>query len=90
MIFGAGKLAHVLEDRGWSRITPGQQIAGDVGVCFDADPTPPGADHVYLVTSTSGPDQMMVADNQRDTDAPHVRFASGHGKTDTEYFLRAT
>lgn len=90
MIFGAGKLAHVLEDRGWSRITPGQQIAGDVGVCFDADPTPPGADHVYLVTSTSGPDQMMVADNQRDTDAPHVRFASGHGKTETEYFLRAT
>lgn len=89
MTWGAGKLAHVLADRGWTRIAVGKQISGDVGVCFDNDPTPAGADHIYLVVSTSGPDEMMIADNQRTADAPHVRFATGHGKTPTEYFLRA-
>jgi hypothetical protein len=89
MTWGAGKLAHVLADRGWSRITVGSQKAGDVGVCFDNDPTPAGADHIYLVVNTFGPDEMMIADNQRTEDAPHTRFASGHGKTPTEYFLRA-
>ncbi|MCX5512000.1 hypothetical protein C3941_08005 [Kaistia algarum] len=89
MIWGAGKLAQVLKDRGWSQIAVGKQIPGDVGVCFDNDPTPAGADHVYLVVGTTGPDEMMIADNQRTTDAPHARFATGHGKTPTEYFLRA-
>lgn len=89
MTLGAGKLAHILRDRGWTRIDVGNQQPGDVGVCFDNDPTPVGADHVYLVVSTSGADEMMIADNQRTTDAPHVRFASGQGKTPTEYFLRA-
>ena len=89
MTWGAGKLAHVLADRGSSEITVGGQRPGDVGVCYDNDPTPPGADHVYLVVGPSGPDEMLVADNQRKTDAPHTRYASGHGKTPTEYFLRA-
>jgi hypothetical protein len=90
MTFGAGKLAQVIADRGWTRIAVGSQRPGDVGVCFDNDPTPAGADHVYLVVDTSGPDEMMIADNQRRTDAPHTRFASGRGgKTPTEYFLRA-
>ncbi|WP_449433777.1 glycoside hydrolase domain-containing protein [Pseudomonas putida] len=89
MTWGAGKLAHVLADRGWSKVAVGGQKAGDVGVCFDNDPTPAGADHIYLVVDTFGPDEMMIADNQRTKDAPHTRFASGNGKTPTEYFLRA-
>ncbi len=89
MTFGAGKLAHRIADRGWSRIHVGSQAPGDVGVCFDNDPTPAGADHIYLVVATNGPDEMMIADNQRTADAPHKRFASGKGKTPTEYFLRA-
>ena len=89
MTWGAGKLAHVLAERGWSEIAVGSRRLGDVGVCYDNDPTPPGSDHVYLVVGTSGPDEMLVADNQRKTDAPHTRYASGRGKTPTEYFLRA-
>ncbi|WP_133303178.1 SH3 domain-containing protein [Cupriavidus lacunae] len=89
MTLGAGRLAHLLIDRKWKRISVGSQQPGDVGVCFDNDPTPAGSDHVYLVITTDGKDQMMVADNQRTTDEPHIRFASGHGKTPTEYFLRA-
>ncbi|WP_421381000.1 glycoside hydrolase domain-containing protein (plasmid) [Paraburkholderia sp. DD10] len=88
MTWGAGKLAHVLADRGWSKVGVGSQRAGDVGVCFD-NTSPPGADHIYLVIAASGPDEMMIADNQRTADAVHERFASGHGKTATEYFLRA-
>jgi hypothetical protein len=90
MTFGAGKLAQRLKDRGWTRVDVGSQIAGDVGVCFDNDPTPEGADHVYLVIETLGRDEMSIADNQRTADATHKRFASGAGgKTPTEYFLRA-
>ncbi|KAB7643920.1 hypothetical protein [Polymorphobacter fuscus] len=89
MTFGAGKLAHILTERNWRRVPCGQQAPGDVGVCFDNDPTPVGADHVYLVIETLGPDRMMIADNQNPKDAPHERFTSGRGKTPTEYFLRA-
>jgi len=89
MTWGAGKLAHVLADRGWSKVNVGSQRPGDVGVCFD-NTSPPGSDHIYLVISASGPDEMMIADNQRTDDAVHERFASGHDKTPTEYFLRAT
>lgn len=91
MTFGAGKLVQRLKDRGWARVERDFQVAGDVGVCFDNDPTPAGADHVYLVVETLGGDEMLIADNQRATDAPHRRFASGAGgKTPTEYFLRAS
>lgn len=89
MTWGAGKLASIIAARGWTRISVGSQKAGDIGVCFDNDPTPSGADHIYLVVQTLGEDEMMIADNQRTKDEPHVRFASGHGKTPTEYFLRA-
>lgn len=87
--WGAGKLAHLIAERGWTKIAVGKQIPGDVGVTFDNDPTPAGADHIYLVVETLGPDEMMIADNQRTVDKPHARFASGKGKTPTEYFLRA-
>jgi hypothetical protein len=86
---GAGNLAHMLKQRGWQRIEVGGQQAGDVGVTYDNDPTPPGADHIYLVIETRGLDEMLIADNQNKVDAPHTRFASGKGKTPTEYFLRA-
>jgi hypothetical protein len=90
MILGAGALARAIERRGWQRIEVGDQRPGDVGVTFDHDPTPPGADHIYLVVERLGDDEMMVADNQRRRDEPHSRFASGRGgKTPTEYFLRA-
>ncbi len=87
--WGAGKLAHLLAERHWTRISVGKQMPGDVGVTFDNDPTPAGADHIYLVVETLGPDEMMVADNQRKVDKLHSRFANGKGKTPTEYFLRA-
>jgi hypothetical protein len=89
MTRGGGRLARAIERRGWHRIAVGSQQPGDVGVTFDNDPTPPGADHIYLVVKTNGPDEMLIADNQRSSDAPHTRFASGHGKTPTEFFLRA-
>jgi hypothetical protein len=89
MTWGAGKLAHRLSDRGWAKVTVGHQQPGDVGVCYDNDPNVGGADHIYLVVGAVGTDEMMIADNQRTTDAPHRRFASGQGKTPTEYFLRA-
>lgn len=80
---GAGKLARIIERRGWKRVPVGQQAPGDIGVTFDNDPTPSGADHVYLVIETRGDDEMMIADNQRPSDAPHRRFASGKVKTPT-------
>jgi len=85
----AGKLAKQIEARGWKRVPVGEQQPGDVGVTYDHDPTPPGADHIYLVVAVKGKDEMIIADNQRKTDATHSRFASGKGKTPTAYFLRA-
>lgn len=88
MILGAGKLARTIEGRGWKRISVGSQQAGDIGVTFDQG-TPPGADHIYLVLSvdSTDSDKMRIADNQ--DKEPHSRYASGYGKTATEYFLRA-
>jgi hypothetical protein len=85
----AGKLAAKIKARGWSVVPVGKQQPGDIGVTYDRDPTPPGADHIYLVIETKGADEMIIADNQRKTDATHNRFASGKGRTPTEYFLRA-
>jgi hypothetical protein len=90
MTFGAGALAQRLAQRGWRQIAVGRQVPGDVGVTFDNDPTPAGADHIYLVVRTIDADKMEVADNQRTQDALHTRYASGHGKTPTDYFLRAS
>ncbi|WP_313539881.1 peptidoglycan-binding protein [Sphingomonas sp.] len=88
MIAGAGKLAATLEKRGWRRVAVRQQQPGDIGVCFDNDHAIPGSDHVYLVVERIDEDAMMISDNQAGT-APHHRFATGRGKTPTEYFLRA-
>ncbi|EJL37550.1 hypothetical protein PMI01_00628 [Caulobacter sp. AP07] len=85
---GAGKLAARLGPggRGWDRVAVGGQRAGDVGVTVD-NTAPAGADHIYLVVERVDADEMVIADNQ----APnrHARFASGQGKTRTDYFLRA-
>jgi len=91
LTFSAGKLASTIAARGWSRIDVGGQAAGDVGVCFDNDPTRSGADHIYLVVQRIDDDQMQIADNQQDNNMPHARSASGkpNGKTPTKYFLRA-
>ncbi|MDI4231494.1 hypothetical protein OZ411_01530 [Bradyrhizobium sp. Arg237L] len=91
MTLGAGKLAMRLggNDRGsrhWKRIRVGEQRAGDVGVTFD-NTSPAGADHVYLVVERVDSDKMVIADNQ--APKPHTRYASGRGRTATEYFLRA-
>lgn len=86
MILGAGKLAQCIEKRGWIRIEVGKQQAGDVGVTFD-NCEPSGADHIYLVLEAIDDDKMLIADNQKNV--PHSRYASGYGKTRTEYFLRA-
>jgi hypothetical protein len=88
MTLGAGKLAHILRDqRGWQKVAVGQQQPGDVGVTYDENSIP-GADHIYLVIGRIDKDEMIIADNQ--ATVPHHRFASGKGKTATEYFLRAT
>jgi hypothetical protein len=86
MTLGAGKLAHILKSRGWNQIDVGQQAPGDVGVAYD-EAKIPGVDHIYLVVSTIDKDEMIIADNQ-DT-VPHHRFATGHGKSPTAFFLRA-
>ena len=86
--FGAGNLARYIEKTlKWRRINVGQQEPGDVGVCRDDDPTPPGSDHVFFVTKRVDDDEMMIVNNQ-ESFAPHARFASGFGgKTPVEYFL---
>lgn len=86
MTLGAGKLAHILKSRGWTEIDLSKQAPGDVGVAFDEGKIP-GIDHIYLVVRTIDDDEMIIADNQ-DT-VPHHRFATGHGKSPTGYFLRA-
>jgi hypothetical protein len=87
----AGQLAKKIKLRGWQKIALGEQSPGDVGVTFDHDPTPPGADHIYLVIAVhAGGDKMTIADNQGAPDVIKTRYASGQGgKTPTEYFLRA-
>ncbi|MEA3044363.1 MAG: hypothetical protein QOH47_2201 [Sphingomonadales bacterium] len=88
----AGQLARLIEKRGWQRVPLGKQRPGDVGVTKDNIPTPPGADHIYLVIEVKADgDEMIIADNQGkpDPDVTHRRFASGKGKTATDYFLRA-
>lgn len=86
MTLGAGKLAHIIKHRGWAEIEVGQQVAGDIGVTFDEGGNP-GADHIYLVVQTIDENEMIISDNQATN--PHRRFASGKGKTPTDYFLRA-
>ena len=88
MILGAGHLAEGLKDRGWKEVSVGDQEPGDVGVTFDNEPSIPGADHIYLVVRVIDDDEMLIADNREST--IHTRFASGRGRTPTEYFLRAT
>lgn len=88
MILGAGKLATTIKARGWKKISVGNQQAGDIGVTFDQG-SPAGADHIYLVLSVdaNNSDKMLISDNQ--DNEPHSRYASGYGRTPTEYFLRA-
>jgi hypothetical protein len=83
---GAEALASILKKRGWDRIDVGHQQPGDVGVTISNKP-PAGADHIYLVVQVHNSDRMTIADNQAPD--PHERYASGRGKTRTEYFLRA-
>jgi hypothetical protein len=85
---GAGALGKYLEKtRGWTRVKVRGQKPGDVAVCFDKT-KPPGADHIYLVVKCIDNDEMLIADNQTKY-CPRTRYASGHGQTAVEYFLRA-
>lgn len=88
MTLGAGRLAYRLrDDRGWAKVAVGSQASGDVGVTYDEGGNP-GADHIYLVVHVISKDEMLISDNQ--DQVTHHRFASGKGRTPTEYFLRAT
>lgn len=86
--YGAGKIANYVENKlNWRRIKVGEQQPGDIGVCRDDNPSPPGPDHVFFVTERVTADEMMIVDNQEKS-APHPRFASGKGgKTPVDYFL---
>ena len=91
MTLGAGRLAHILGSplpgsRNWTHIPVSKQAAGDLGVTFDLGGNP-GAAHIYGVIEAFDDDQMVIADNQAST--THRRFASGKGKTPTDFFLRA-
>lgn len=87
-IFQALKLgSHLRDHRGWQVIPKGQQQPGDVGSTCGTTPNH-GFDHIYLVVQRLDDDEMVVADNQKPQ--PHSRFVSGHGRTPTKFFLRAT
>jgi Lipase (class 3) len=84
--FQAIVLGQTLAKRGWSRIPLGSQAAGDIGsTCFQRPHH--GTDHIYLVLRPVNADEMVIADNQ--ATEPHFRFASGKGKSPTQFFLRA-
>lgn len=86
ILVGAEELAHHLEHvRGWVRHSVGNQIAGDVAVTKDENDNG-RADHIFVVLEPRGADLMLIADNQ--STQPHVRYASGHGKTPVDYLLR--
>lgn len=80
-------LARELEQsRSWVRVATGSQKSSDIGsTCLQAPVQ--GSDHIYFVLKAVNGDEMVIADNQMA--APHFRFASGQGKTPTQYFLRA-
>jgi hypothetical protein len=84
--FQAIVLGQILAKRGWRTIPVGSQVAGDVGsTCLQ---TPHhGTDHIYLVLRPVSAEEMVIADNQ--STEPHFRFASGKGKSPTQFFLRA-
>jgi hypothetical protein len=75
-----------LLQRGWTKVKPGQQEAGDIGSTCGPIPHH-GYDHVYLVLKVLNSDEMVIADNQ--ASHPHFRFATGKGRTPTTFFLRA-
>jgi hypothetical protein len=79
-------MCRVLQSRGWTKITVGDQQRGDVGSTCGTT-AHHGADHVYVVLRDLNVDEMVVADNQEP--APHFRFASGKSQSPTTYFLRA-
>jgi hypothetical protein len=76
----------VKDKRGWQVITVGDQQLGDVGSTCGDEPHH-GTDHIYLVLKVLNTDEMVIADNQ--ASEPHFRFASGHSKSPTTFFLRA-
>ena len=85
-VYKAIDLGAVLIQRGWKKITPGEQQPGDIG--STCGPTARhGSDHVYLVLKVLNSDEMVIADNQ--ASQPHFRFATGKGRTPTTFFLRA-
>jgi hypothetical protein len=79
-------MCRVLQSRGWTKITVGDQQRGDVGSTCGTT-AHHGTDHVYVVLRDLNVDEMVVADNQEP--APHFRFASGKSQSPTTYFLRA-
>jgi len=84
--FQAILIKRVLQKRGWTVVPIGKQRPGDVGSTCGPSARH-GRDHVYLVVKDVNHDEMVIADNQ--AHAPHFRWASGHGKTPTKFFLRA-
>ena len=76
----------LLAKRGWTVIPVGDQQAGDVGSTCGPK-AHHGTDHVYLVLEVKTRDDMVIADNQKP--APHLRSASGKGKSKTRFFMRA-
>ena len=80
---GAGNLARRIENRGWKRISIGDQHAGDVAVAKNNV-------HIFFVVQAIDDDIMLIADNQ--ASGPHRRKASGDPELNhspVAYFLRA-
>lgn len=82
-------LDNLLQKRGWQKIAPGQQKAGDLGSTCHGGVRHPGDDHIFTVCYDLNPQEMIVADNQ--SAWPHQRRTDGKdGKTPTNHFLRAS
>lgn len=87
--YTAIELGRRLRDkRGRKVIAPGNQQPGDVGSTCGEEPNH-GVDHIDLLVKNLGPDEMLVADNQRSY--AHTRSVSGvpDDKSKTLFFLRA-
>jgi hypothetical protein len=89
VIVGAEELAdHLRYNRGWARVSLGNEKEGDVAVTVDLNHNG-RADHIFLVLRVQdrGTGLLLITDNQ--SESAHSRYESGRGKTPVNYYLRA-
>lgn len=85
-IYMAIDVGPALKKLGWQQVAVGDQKPGDIGSTCGAI-AQHGVDHAYIVVRSVNSDEMLVADNQQAQ--PHLRSASGKGRSPTTFFMRA-